>query len=351
MNSRSPTSSRQRGSDRTRLSSQSLREYSNHSERARTNTRFSAVWMDDFFQWLNPLLEDCCRVKKRSPTEFCDADDPGFACRPCLEDAEPAWNITMEGLPQGDDFMRYLDQWLVSPTDESCPLGGKASYASALALSDGGVSSSHFRTYHTPLKTQADFINAFAAAQRIAADLSVRTGARVYPYSLFYVFFDQCESNIRSQVCFLTMDADSHIIATTREVLSLALLSIFGITSALLGSWRTGGVVALTVALTVMSVMGIMGLWGISLNAISLVNLVISVGISVEFCSHVARAFMGAVGGGVPFDHPNAPKDRDARARAALIDVGSSVSPYPLPWIEIWVLTRWICRSFAVSLS
>lgn len=83
----------------------------------------------------------------------------------------------------------------------------------------------------------------------------------------------------------------------------------------------------LTVLLSVVSVMGAMGVWGISLNAISLVNLVISVGISVEFCSHIARAFMGAAGGGLPYEHPSGARDRDERAFTSLVDVGSSVSP------------------------
>ena len=89
--------------------------------------------------------------------------------------------------------MRYLRHWLVSPTDEECPLGGKASYGNAISLSadNSSVVASHFRTYHTPLKTQEDFINALAAARRVADDLSRRTKATVYPYSLFYVFFDQ----------------------------------------------------------------------------------------------------------------------------------------------------------------
>jgi len=62
-------------------------------------------------------------------------------------------------------------------------------------------------------------------------------------------------------------------------------------------------------------VLGIMALWNVSLNAVSLVNLVICVGIGVEFCVHIARAFM--VGGeGV---------DRDERAYRSIVDVGSSV--------------------------
>lgn len=52
------------------------------------------MWIDDFFQWLNPLLEDCCRVKKRDPTVFCTPEDSSFACRPCFEDREPPWSIT-----------------------------------------------------------------------------------------------------------------------------------------------------------------------------------------------------------------------------------------------------------------
>jgi Niemann-Pick C1 protein len=74
--------------------------------------------------------------------------------------------------------------------------------------------------------------------------------------------------------------------------------------------------------------MGVMAVWGISLNAISLVNLVISIGIAVEFCAHVARAFMSA-GSGLPADHPAGQKERDERMGTALVDVGPSVSIPP----------------------
>ena len=216
----------------------------------------------------------------------------------------------MDGLPSGPEFMRYLEQWLKSPTDEECPLGGQAAYSSAVALSDDGssVSASHFRTFHSPLKTQDDFINALAASHRIADDLSASTGTTVFPYSLFYVFFDQY----------------AHIVSMTQEVLGLGLLSVLLITSILLGSWRTGIIVTAVVALTVVNCMGVMGIWGISLNAISLVNLVISLGIAVEFCSHVARAFMG-MGSILPADHPNGQRERDERMWGALVEVGPSV--------------------------
>jgi Niemann-Pick C1 protein len=285
------------------------------AERKRPESSFisepSASWIDDFLNWLDPGKETCCRVRKADATEFCAARDSERLCRPCFAGREPAWNITMAGLPEGEEFMTYLKQWLISPTTEECPLAGKASFGTALSISeaDNKVLASHFRTFHAPLKTQADFINAFEAAHRISDDLSQRTGAKVFPYSLPYVFFDQYV----------------HIIAITQEVLGLGLGSVLIVTALMLGSWRTGIIVTGVVALTVVTVMGVMAVWGISLNAISLVNLVISLGIAVEFCAHVARAFMSA-GTGLPVDHPAGQKERDERMWTALVDVGPSVS-------------------------
>jgi Niemann-Pick C1 protein len=138
--------------------------------------------------------------------------------------------------------------------------------------------------------------------------MSRRTGASVFPYSLFFVFFDQY----------------AHIVSITQQVLGLGLASVLVVTALFLGSWRTGIVVTGVVALTVVNVMGVMGLWGVSLNAISLVNLVISLGIAVEFCAHVARAFMNSGGGGVTVDN-SAGQERDERMSVALVDVGPSV--------------------------
>lgn len=177
------------------------------AERKRPDVSFlanpPAVWIDDFLQWLNPVLETCCRVRIDDPTVFCGPEESERRCQPCFLDKDPPFDFTMNGLPEGEDFLRYLDQWVESPTDEECPLGGRASYSNAISFAredkkggnetakTTGVKASHFRTYHTPLKTQEDFINALAAARRVAGDLEKRTGAKVYAYSLFYVFFDQ----------------------------------------------------------------------------------------------------------------------------------------------------------------
>ncbi|KAJ1308779.1 hypothetical protein OPQ81_004469 [Rhizoctonia solani] len=221
-----------------------------------------ASWIDDFFYWLNPEMSTCCRVRRADPSVFCGPRDRERLCRPCFEDRVPEWNVTLSGMPEGDEFVRYLKQWLISPTDEDCPLGGRASYGSALSIQDNTVEASHFRTFHAPLKTQADFINALSSSKRIAAELSESTGSQVFAYSLPYVFFEQYAT----------------IVSTAQGVLGLGLAAVLIITGILLGSWRTGVVVT----------------GRVMLNAISLVNLVIALGIAVEFCAHVARAFVGA---------------------------------------------------------
>ena len=49
---------------------------------------------------------------------------------------------------------------------------------------------------------------------------------------------------------------------------------------------------AITVVMILVDIIGVMAIASVSLNAVSLVNLVICVGIGVEFCAHIARAFM-----------------------------------------------------------
>lgn len=254
----------------------------------------AASWIDDFFGWLNPSNEACCKEDGKV----------------CFEDRNPPWNVTLYGMPEGEEFVHYLEKWIDSPTNEECPLGGKAPYSNALVINtdDTTIPASHFRTSHVPLRRQEDFIDAYSAARRIANSISERQGIDVFPYSKFYIFFDQYAS----------------IVNLTGTLLGSAIAIILVISSVLLGSLATGAVVTVTVIMIVVDVIGTMAIAGVSLNAVSLVNLVICVGIGVEFCAHIARAFM--------FPSRNVMerakskfRGRDARAWTALVNVGGSV--------------------------
>lgn len=190
------------------------------------------------------------------------------------------------------------------------PQRGQAAYSNALVIDRNRttIPASHFRTSHTPLRSQDDFIAAYAAARRIANTISETHNIDVFPYSKFYIFFDQYAG----------------IAGLTGTLLAGAIVIITLLSSLLLGSLLTGLIVSLTVIMIVIDVIGVMAVFNISLNAISLVNLVICVGIGFEFCAHIARAFMFP-SKNVLEKAKNRFRGRDARAWTALVNVGGSV--------------------------
>ncbi|XP_006903115.1 PREDICTED: niemann-Pick C1 protein [Elephantulus edwardii] len=256
-------------------------------------------WIDDYFDWIKPQ-SSCCRVFNVTD-QFCNASVVDPACVRCRP-------LTPEGRqrPQGEDFMKFLPMFLSDNPNPKCGKGGHAAYSSAVTIlgNDTSVGATYFMTYHTVLKTSADFIDAMKKARLIASNITESMGVqgdqyRVFPYSVFYVFYEQ----------YLT------IVDDTIFNLGVSLGAIFLVTLVLLGFELWAAViVCVTIAMILVNMFGVMWLWGISLNAVSLVNLVMSCGISVEFCSHITRAFTVSTKG-----------NRLGRSEEALSHMGSSV--------------------------
>ncbi|KAF4788828.1 Niemann-Pick C1 protein [Turdus rufiventris] len=256
-------------------------------------------WIDDYFDWVKPQ-SSCCRVYNTTG-QFCNASVSNPSCTRCRP-------LTPEGKqrPQGEDFMTFLPMFLSDNPNPKCGKGGHAAYYSAVNFINNKteVGATYFMTYHTVLKTSSDFIDAMRKARIIADNITETMGIkeknyRVFPYSVFYVFYEQ----------YLTIVHDAIF------NLCISLGSIFLVTTVLLGFevWAAV-VVSITIAMIIVNMFGVMWLWGISLNAVSLVNLVMSCGIAVEFCSHVTRAFTISTKG-----------SRVERAEEALSHMGSSV--------------------------
>lgn len=53
------------------------------------------------------------------------------------------------------------------------------------------VAASHFRSYHTALNRQEDFIAALASVRAFVATARSELGLDVYAYSVFHIFFEQ----------------------------------------------------------------------------------------------------------------------------------------------------------------
>ncbi|KAJ3096121.1 hypothetical protein HDU97_006200 [Phlyctochytrium planicorne] len=276
-----------------------------NGERKRPNISYiaqpTASWLDDFFLWLNPQSELCCRTKPskvEGKRELCQPTDNDDACELCYQPG--TWNYSMQGFPEGVFFTEHVKLFLQSIPSQECPLGGAAAYSNAIVVDDeeagNGVKLSHFRTYHKPLKSQSELIGAYQAARRIASDISKETGISVFPYSVFYVFFEQYTSIIKVAV----------------TLIAVACLPIFIITATFL-TIRNSLLVVVTTLMIVVDLVGLMSVVGVSLNALSTVNLVIAVGISVEFLSHITRSFTVKSG------------SRDQRAFEALVEMGGSI--------------------------
>ncbi|CAH2355562.1 NPC intracellular sterol transporter 1-related protein 1 [[Candida] railenensis] len=244
-----------------------------------------SIWLDDFLTWLNPDLDQCCRLKKTTldfdKPEFCSVFAPERQCEACFENHSPPYSIDMKGFPEGDQFMYYFNEWIEQPSD-NCPLGGKAPYSGSISVNKttGSIDASYFRTSHRPLRSQDDFIVAYKNSLRIVQEIKdYSTGdLEVFAYSPFYVFFVQYET----------------ILELTLLLLTSAGAVIFLISTVVIGSHKVGLVVVGCISMIIINILGVMSLWSISLNAVSLVNLVICVGLAVEFTIHIARAFTRA---------------------------------------------------------
>lgn len=169
-------------------------------------------------------------------------------------------------------------------------------------------------TYHTILKSSEDYFESLRSARKISANITRTIHAamrldnrpeseidqvEVFPYSVFYVFYEQ----------YLTMWPD------TLRSMGISVLSIFIVTFLLMGfDIHSSIVVVITITMIVINLGGLMFYWNISLNAVSLVNLVMAVGISVEFCSHLVHSFSVSV-----------EESKVKRAADSLTQMGSSI--------------------------
>ncbi len=124
-----------------------------------------------------------------------------------------------------------------------------------------------------------------------------KLGIQMYSYSIFHIFFEQ----------YL------YVVQNSIWLLGGALLGVFAVCWLFIASAWASGITLLVVGMILMDLLGVMYLWGIQLNAVSVVNLTMALGIAVEFCAHIVHAFLVAAG------------SRQQRMATALQDMGASV--------------------------
>uniref|UniRef100_A0A672MI03 NPC1 like intracellular cholesterol transporter 1 n=1 Tax=Sinocyclocheilus grahami TaxID=75366 RepID=A0A672MI03_SINGR len=231
----------------------------------------ASSWVDDYIDWLNPGSK-CCRIYTAGPNkdEFCPANETGFfmCAKKCISVPE---NGVLR--PSVENFNRFLPDFLSNRPDLQCPKGSYKTHVT-----------SRFMAYHTPLVNSQEFTAALEKARELAHHITMTmrnvTGTsqdfEVFPYTVTYVYYEQ----------YLT------IVNEGLFNIGVCLLPTFVVCCILLGmDLRSGFLNLLTIVMITVDTVGVMTLWGIDFNAVSLINLVTAVGISVEFVSHLTRSF------------------------------------------------------------
>ncbi|XP_036144455.1 NPC intracellular cholesterol transporter 1 homolog 1b [Monomorium pharaonis] len=265
-------------------------------------SKAASSWIDDYLDW--SAISDCCRYHTNNQS-FCPHNNKN--CKKC--------GIVIDedtSRPNETSFRKYIPFFVNDIPDENCAKAGRAAYYDAMNYDYDeygltNVKDSYFMGYHTPLKASSDWYEALHAARIISENITDMINdaqvsnqkVYVFPYSVFYVFYEQ----------YLTIWQE------TLSSISLSLAVIFVVTLFLTGlSLFSAVIVVLTVLMIIVNLAGLMYWWSISLNAVSLVNLVMAAGISVEFCSHIVHSYITSVA-----------ETKIGKASDALSVMGSSV--------------------------
>ncbi|EFA84746.1 Niemann-Pick C type protein [Heterostelium album PN500] len=240
-------------------------------------------WLDDYLSFTDNIA--CCSVDNNGTLCPVGWTDPG--CTIC---GDPATNR-----PFPQSFEHFLPIYMnFLPQPQFCAVSGLG-HQPDIQIQNGTIIATRFDGYHTTLRDQKDFINALKAAYYVVdhSDLPI------FVYSVFYVYFEQ----------YL------HITSIAIMDILLALAGVFIVSLLILANPVIAVLVVICVGLVSIDLLGIMTLWSVNLNAVSVVNVVMAIGISIEFCVHIAHAFI------------HAPKhlSKDEKAKFAVSEIGSSI--------------------------
>ncbi|KAK8623227.1 hypothetical protein V6N13_118115 [Hibiscus sabdariffa] len=269
----------------------------------------AASWLDDFLVWLSPEAFGCCRkftngsyCPPGDQPPCCSANDATCGLSEVCKDCTTCFRHSdlHNDRPSTAQFREKLPWFLEALPSADCSKGGHGAYTSSVELQgyeNGIIKASSFRTYHTPLNKQIDYVNSLRAARQFASRVSDSLKMEIFPYSVFYMFFEQYLDIWKMALINL----------------AIAIGAVFIVCLVITCSLWTSAIIMLVLAMILVDLMGVMAILGIQLNAVSVVNLVMSVGIAVEFCVHITHAFSVSSG------------NRDERVKEALGTMGASV--------------------------
>ena len=98
---------------------------------------------------------------------------------------------------------------------------------------------------------------------------------------------------------YAAWETDETIAKELWRNMGLAMMCVFVITLLLLANVKICVLVLLCVILTLVDIVGMLHFWGITIDTLSCVNIVLAIGLCVDYSAHIAHAFMVAEGSAI----------------------------------------------------
>jgi len=165
------------------------------------------------------------------------------------------------------------------------------------AQASQGLETTQLRAIYKYLDGAENQISAMRDLRTAVEGAGVGPGRATYPFMFSYIFFEQ--------FAIIRPEAFTN--------LGLALVAVFIITSVIIASIHASAMVIMCVVMVDIDILGLMHMWGLTIDSVTIINLVLAVGLSVDYSAHVAHAFVVAKG------------TRQERADTALAEMGTAV--------------------------
>eukprot|EP00732_Lithocolla_globosa_P000739 Lithocolla_globosa_v1_NODE_277_length_4701_cov_11.244081.p1 type:complete len:945 gc:universal NODE_277_length_4701_cov_11.244081:4573-1739(-) len=214
-----------------------------------TNDTWSS-WYDSYLFWLQ--------------TES-DYQDLLVSGRPPDSNTFLIWLEEFLKVEQGQPFQEDVN--LLFQSDASDPPSNETKENATTLLI-----TSRMRAHYIPLVSTLDEVDAMRSLRAQVFDFEYES----FPWSFSYIEWEQ----------------NAVVSDETARNLGLAFGVVFLITLILLANFFLAGLVMLMVASTIIMILGGMYLWGLSLDSVTVVNLVLAIGLSVDYTVHMAHCFM-----------------------------------------------------------
>jgi len=202
------------------------------------------------------------------------------------------------GLPAADAFVPpdrfwpWLHTWLTQNS------AGSAQSANVVWNDEAdpaeGLLGARLRSMYVQTDDAQDSVD-MMKTMRSSVDNAGIAGA--YPYMQAYLFYEQYDIIVQEAILNLC----------------LALVAVFVICLVIMADLRAALMVVLCVVMVDVDILGMMWMWDLTIDSVTIINLVLAIGLSVDYSAHVAHAFC------------TAPGTHQERMEAAISEMGTAV--------------------------